>query len=115
MADGLAAQRPALIVSNMKKSLRAGKVLVDWSQNDPHKTTVCVYSLRASDRPTVSLPVTWPEVEQCLDQRDPSLLSFESSTALARIEKNGDLFAPLLSLKQSLPRATLNPKPKPKP
>jgi bifunctional non-homologous end joining protein LigD len=115
VADGLAAQRPALIVSNMKKSLRAGKVLVDWSQNDPHKTTVCVYSLRARDRPTVSMPVTWPEIEQCYEERAPSLLSFESSVALRRIEAQGDLFAPLLSLKQSLPAATLNPKPKPKP
>ncbi|HET9752693.1 MAG TPA: non-homologous end-joining DNA ligase [Myxococcales bacterium] len=115
VADGLAAQRPALIVSNMKKSLRAGKVLVDWSQNDPHKTTVCVYSLRARDRPTVSMPVTWPEIERCHESGDPSLLSFESSTALARIEDKGDLFAPLLSLKQSLPPATLDPKPKPRP
>jgi bifunctional non-homologous end joining protein LigD len=115
VADGLAAQRPALIVSNMKKSLRAGKVLVDWSQNDPHKTTVCVYSLRARDRPTVSMPVTWPEIDRCLERRDPSLLAFEASTALARIEAHGDLFAPLLSLKQSLPAATLNPKPKRKP
>jgi len=115
VAEGLAAQRPALIVSNMKKSLRDGKVLVDWSQNDPHKTTVCVYSLRARDRPTVSLPVTWPEVEACLSNRDPSLLSFESTAALARIEERGDLFAPLLSLRQSLPNASLNPKRKPKP
>ena len=115
VADGLAAQRPALIVSNMKKSLRAGKVLVDWSQNDPHKTTVCVYSLRARDRPTVSMPVTWPEVETCLSKRDPSLLSFESAAALARIEKHGDLFAPLLSLRQSLPTVPLDPKRKPKP
>ncbi|HET7788852.1 MAG TPA: non-homologous end-joining DNA ligase [Myxococcales bacterium] len=106
VADGLAARRPALIVSNMKKSLRAGKVLVDWSQNDPHKTTVCVYSLRARDRPTVSLPVTWAEVGRCLERRDPSLLSFESAAALERIDERGDLFAPLLSLRQSLPAAT---------
>jgi bifunctional non-homologous end joining protein LigD len=115
VADGLAAQRPALIVSNMKKSLRDGKVLVDWSQNDPHKTTVCVYSLRARDRPTVSMPVTWPEVESCLSKRAPSLLSFESSGALERIERQGDLFGPLLSMKQSLPAGSLNPKRKPKP
>jgi bifunctional non-homologous end joining protein LigD len=113
VADGLAAQRPALIVSNMKKSLRAGKVLVDWSQNDPHKTTVCVYSLRARDRPTVSLPVTWPEIDRCLERRDPSLLSFESPSALQRIEAQGDLFAPLLSLKQVLPGP--NPKRRPEP
>ncbi|HEY5675760.1 MAG TPA: ATP-dependent DNA ligase, partial [Myxococcales bacterium] len=63
-----------------------------------------VYSLRARERPTVSMPVSWPEVERCLAQRDPSLLSFESSAALERIEERGDLFAPLLSLRQSLPR-----------
>jgi len=103
VADALAAQRPDLIVSNMKKSLRAGKVLVDWSQNDPHKTTVCVYSLRARERPTVSMPVTWLEVERCRKQSDPALLSFESAAALDRIEERGDLFAPLLSLRQPLP------------
>ena len=99
VAETLEQRMPRLVVSNMKKSLRAGKVLVDWSQNDPHKTTVCVYSLRAKDRPTVSMPVGWDEVEE------PRTLSFESDQALARVEKVGDLFAPLLSLKQKLPRA----------
>jgi len=105
VAEALAARRPELVVSNMKKSLRAGKVLLDWSQNDPHKTTVCVYSLRARERPTVSMPVTWPEVRRCLRARDPSLLSFEADAALRRVEKRGDLFAPLLGLKQELPRS----------
>ncbi|MGE5047570.1 MAG: ATP-dependent DNA ligase, partial [Deltaproteobacteria bacterium] len=76
---------------------------------------VCVYSLRARDRPTVSMPVTWPEIDRCLQQRAPSLLSFESSAALARIEKTGDLFAPLLSLEQELPGQNANPKRKRKP
>ena len=105
VAEALAARRPELVVSNMKKSLRGGKVLLDWSQNDPHKTTVCVYSLRARERPTVSMPVTWPEVRRCLRARDPSLLSFEADAALRRVEKRGDLFAPLLGLKQELPRS----------
>ncbi|HEY4883632.1 MAG TPA: non-homologous end-joining DNA ligase [Myxococcales bacterium] len=103
VAEALAARRPELVVSNMKKSLRGGKVLLDWSQNDPHKTTVCVYSLRARERPTVSMPVTWSEVRRCLRARDPSLLSFEADAALRRVEKRGDLFAPMLGLKQELP------------
>jgi bifunctional non-homologous end joining protein LigD len=105
VAEALAIRRPELVVSNMKKSLRGGKVLLDWSQNDPHKTTVCVYSLRARERPTVSMPVTWSEVRRCLRARDPSLLSFETDAALRRVEKRGDLFAPMLSLKQELPRS----------
>ena len=105
VAEALAARRPELVVSNMKKSLRGGKVLVDWSQNDPHKTTVGVYSLRARERPTVSMPVTWSEVRRCLRARDPSLLSFEADAALRRVEKRGDLFAPVLSLKQKLRRS----------
>jgi len=103
VADALAAKWPQLVVSNMKKSLRSAKVLVDWSQNDPHKTTVCVYSLRARERPTVSLPITWDEVRECMRAKDPSLLSFEADAALRRVERLGDLFAPLLSLKQKLP------------
>jgi bifunctional non-homologous end joining protein LigD len=104
-AEALEAQRPELIVSKMKKSLRGGKVLVDWSQNDPHKTTVCVYSLRARERPAVSTPVRWDEVRRCSRKQDASLLHFESDQTLHRVEEHGDLFAPLLSLKQKLPRA----------
>jgi len=103
VAEALEKEKPSLVVSKMKKSLRGGKVLVDWSQNDPHKTTVCVYSLRAKDRPTVSAPVTWDEVERCFKKRDPSLLTIESGVALKRIAELGELFAPLLSLKQKLP------------
>ena len=87
----------------MQKSLRTGKVLIDWSQNDEHKTTVNVYSLRAKSQPTVSTPVTWREVEQCWKKKDPALLTFQADEVLARVEKQGDLFASVLSLKQKLP------------
>jgi bifunctional non-homologous end joining protein LigD len=102
VAQTLEREKPALIVSNMKKSLRAGKVLVDWSQNDPHKTTVCVYSLRAKERPMVSTPVTWEEVAACA--RGAERLAFDADAALRRVEANGDLFASLPKMKQKLPR-----------
>ena len=91
------------VVSDMKKKMRTGKVFVDWSQNDEHKTTIAVYSLRARERPTVSTPVTWDEVEQCLKKKDAGLLVFEAGQTIKRVEKMGDLFAPLLKLKQRLP------------
>lgn len=93
---------PDLVVSKMQKSLRGGKVLVDWSQNDDHKTTVTAYSLRAKTHPTVSTPVTWEEVETTAKKR-MAALSFETVEVLQRIEKWGDLFAPVLTLKQKLP------------
>ena len=93
-----------LIVSEMKKAVRTNKVFVDWSQNDEHKTTISVYSLRARERPTVSTPVTWEEVERTIKKKDASLLVFESHHVLERIEKDGDLFAPLLNLRQELPK-----------
>ena len=93
-----------LVVSDMKKAVRTGKVLVDWSQNDEHKTTISVYSLRARERPTVSTPVTWEEVELALKKKDAAALVFESHQALERVEKMGDLFAPVLELKQKLPK-----------
>jgi bifunctional non-homologous end joining protein LigD len=93
-----------LVVSDMKKAIRTNKVFVDWSQNDEHKTTISVYALRARERPTVSTPVTWDEVAQALKNKDASLLVFESQHVLDRVEKMGDLFAPLLSLKQKLPK-----------
>lgn len=93
-----------LVVSDMKKSVRANKIFVDWSQNDEHKTTVSVYALRARERPTVSTPITWDEVEHCLKKKDAQLLVFESHQTLERVEKMGDLFAPLLQLKQKLPK-----------
>ena len=92
------------VVSDMKKQLRVGKVFVDWSQNDEHKTTISVYSLRARERPTVSTPVKWDEVEQALKKKDVTLLVFEAGQVLDRVQKMGDLFEPVLTLKQKLPK-----------
>jgi bifunctional non-homologous end joining protein LigD len=103
LARLLERQHPDLVVSDMKKALRTGKILVDWSQNDDHKTTVCVYSLRAKERPTASTPVTWKEVESCLKKGDPNLLAFDSDQVLARVKEHGDLFEAVLKLKQKLP------------
>jgi bifunctional non-homologous end joining protein LigD len=100
----LEALHPDLVVSDMKKALRSNKVFVDWSQNDSYKTTINVYSLRAKDQPTVSTPVSWKEVEECLEQADPELLVFTADQALKRVEKEGDLFEPVLNLKQKLPK-----------
>src|SRR3954453_392083 len=97
-------QLPDLVVSSMKKSIRGGKVLVDWSQNDDHKTTVCVYSLRARERPTVSAPLRWEELEDALEAREPERLVLESSDVLDRVDQHGDLFAPVLELRQDLPK-----------
>jgi bifunctional non-homologous end joining protein LigD len=93
LAQQLEKAHPELVVHRMTKTLRPGKVLVDWSQNNAAKTTVCVYSLRARPRPTVSTPVTWDEVDGC---RRPADLVFTSDDVLARVEEHGDLFAPLL-------------------
>jgi bifunctional non-homologous end joining protein LigD len=103
VAEVLEQRMPELVVSRMTKRLRPGKVLVDWSQNDEHKTTVNVYSLRARERPTVSTPVSWDEVAACREQRDERLLTFEADEVLARAAQQGDLFAPVLSVKQQLP------------
>ena len=97
LARHLEAQHPQLIVSQQKKELRRGKVLIDWSQNDEHKTTVGVYSLRARERPTVSTPLAWEELEQ------PEALVFEAADVLERVEREGDLFAPVAELRQELP------------
>lgn len=102
-AEALEAQHPDRVVSSMKKSLRPGKVLVDWSQNDEHKTTVCAYSLRARERPTVSTPLLWDEVARAARRRDASALVFDSARALERVQRLGDLFAPVLALSQRLP------------
>ena len=93
LAEGLEAAHPELVVSRMTKAVRPGKVFVDWSQNNPAKTTVTAYSLRARPRPTVSTPVTWEEVEAC---RDPGDLVFTAPDVLDRVERYGDLLAPLL-------------------
>jgi bifunctional non-homologous end joining protein LigD len=96
-------EHPKLIVSTQAKAKRKGKVLVDWSQNDDAKTTVCVYSLRARERPTVSTPLEWDEVESALRRRDAERLVFDSEAVLKRVERNGDLFVPVLELEQTLP------------
>jgi bifunctional non-homologous end joining protein LigD len=103
LAQLLEHEHPELVVSDMKKQVRTGKVFVDWSQNDEHKTTVAVYSLRAREHPTASTPVTWEEVERALKKKDASLLVFEAKQVVSRVEKMGDLFAPVLELKQRLP------------
>ncbi len=103
LAQLLEQEHADLVVSDMKKQVRTGKVLVDWSQNDEHKTTIAVYSLRAREHPTVSTPVSWEEVERALKKKDATLLVFEAKQTVARVEKMGDLFAPLLELKQKLP------------
>jgi len=97
-------EHPELVVSDMKKAVRTNKVFVDWSQNDQHKTTISVYSLRAREHPTVSTPVTWEEVEQALKEKDAGRLVFEAKDVLARVEKMGDLFEPVQKLKQKLPQ-----------
>jgi len=94
---------PDKVVSRMQKSLRKGKVLIDWSQNDDHKTTVSVYSLRARAHPTVSTPVTWAEISRTLRRGKANGLTFLTEDTLKRVETHGDLFEPLLKLKQRLP------------
>ncbi len=103
VADLLRRRRPELVVSEMAKTERTGRVLIDWSQNDPHKTTVAVYSLRAKEPPTVSTPVRWSEVTACREARDLGLLTFEVRDVLARAAEHGDLFAEVASLRQQLP------------
>jgi bifunctional non-homologous end joining protein LigD len=104
LAQYLEGEHVDLVTSNMSKAVRKGKVFVDWSQNDEHKTTICVYSLRAREEPTVSMPVSWNEVENCLKKKKTELLKFRSDTVLARVEKLGDLFEPVEKLKQKLPK-----------
>jgi len=105
LARELAASDPAHVLDEAKRELRAGKVLVDWLQNDATRSTVAAYSLRAMPWPTVSAPVTWDELEGALDERRPELLTFTPPDVLARIERDGDLFAPLLEPAQALPSA----------
>jgi bifunctional non-homologous end joining protein LigD len=103
LAQVLERRQPGLVLSDMNKTRRKGKVFVDWSQNDEHKTTVNVYSLRARERPTVSTPLTWDEVD---DVREPEELVFTSAEVLERVEQHGDLFAPVAALEQELPVAS---------
>lgn len=104
VAELLEGEAPEKVVSRQRKDLRDGKVLVDWSQNDQHKTTVNVYSTRARERPTVSTPVTWGEVRACQEAADAGLLTFTTEDVLRRVTSEGDLFASVLSLSQRLPR-----------
>jgi bifunctional non-homologous end joining protein LigD len=103
IAQLLEKQTPEAVVSKMKKVEREGKVFVDWSQNHRSKTTICVYSLRARERPTASTPLTWEEVERAAESGDGSELVFEANDVLERVERHGDLFAPVLELQQDLP------------
>jgi len=93
MALALEKKHPELVVSNMRKTLRRDKILIDWSQNHPAKTTISAYSVRARPRPTVSTPVTWKEVQQCVKSGDPTTLEFTTADVLTRIKKRGDLFS----------------------
>src|SRR5438105_608857 len=104
LAQHLEREHGKLVTSNMSKALRKGKVFVDWSQNDEHKTTICVYSLLAREEPTVSTPVTWDEVENCLKKKKGELLKFRCEKTVERVKKHGDLFAPIEKLKQKLPK-----------
>jgi bifunctional non-homologous end joining protein LigD len=105
IARALEKAEPDLVVSRQAKDLRAGKVLVDWSQNDYSKTTVAVYSLRGREQPTASAPLSWDEVETLADGGDPESVRFLASEVLARVAEHGDLFAPVLDLRQELPAA----------
>ena len=105
VAEVLEREEPGLVVSRQTKTLRKGKVLVDWSQNDEKKTTVSVYSLRARERPTVSTPVTWDEVRATAESGDPEELTFDAGAVRERVAEHGDLFAEVLTLVQALPRA----------
>ncbi|HYE30591.1 MAG TPA: non-homologous end-joining DNA ligase [Methylomirabilota bacterium] len=105
LAELLEQQQPELIVSEMAKDQRVGKVFIDWSQNVDYKTTVCVYSLRGKRmRPFVSMPLEWKEVERAVSKGDADAFTFEPEQALKRVQKLGDLFAPVLTLKQKLPK-----------
>ena len=103
VAQLLERMHPDEIVSRMTKKLRKGKAFVDWSQNTESKTTIAVYSLRARERPTVSTPLEWDEVEAAAESGDPEPIRFEAPQVIERAEERGDLFAPVLELKQRLP------------
>jgi bifunctional non-homologous end joining protein LigD len=104
VAQALEIAEPELVTSQMKKALRPGKVFVDWSQNSSTKTTVAVYSLRARSTPTASTPLLWDEVTSTVESGDPEDLRFTSEQVLERVDEYGDVFAPVLELKQELPR-----------
>jgi len=103
VAQLLEKQTPRDVVSKMAKVDRRGKIFVDWSQNHQKKTTIGVYSLRAREHPTASIPIRWGEVERTAKGADPERIRFEIQDAIKRIEKDGDLFEPVLKLRQKLP------------
>jgi bifunctional non-homologous end joining protein LigD len=103
VAETLEAKFPERVVSRGAKGKHRGKILINWSQNDQHKTTLCVYSLRAEKRPAVSTPLEWDEVEAALAAGDGDRLVFDHVAVLQRVEERGDLFAPMLSERQKLP------------
>lgn len=102
-ALALSRQHPKLVTALMKKELRKGKVFVDWSQNDEHKTTSCVYTMRGVPKPSVAAPVEWKELQAAVDADDLALLRFTPDQVLKRVKKKGDLFAPVETLQQKLP------------
>jgi bifunctional non-homologous end joining protein LigD len=104
VAQRLEAEYPRRVVSKMSKELRTGRIFIDWSQNHPTKTTASVYSLRARERPTVSTPITWDELEASIVEKDPSSLAFGPDEVLRRVEKSGDLFSDARTIRQTLPR-----------
>lgn len=105
IAFEMTSEHPECVIPQMTKSLRQGKVFIDWSQNNSHKTTVCAYSLRAKERPMVSTPVAWEEVEWAWKKKRP--LEFDAGEVLKRVDESGDLFEPVLKLHQKLPKANI--------
>ena len=101
IAETLEAAWPERVVSRMAQALRPGKVLIDWSQNTEHKSMVCAYSVRAKERPTVSTPLRWEEIEAAVAARDPQRLRFEIDDVLRRVERDGDLFAGVLPARRA--------------
>jgi bifunctional non-homologous end joining protein LigD len=106
LAETFEARFPDEVISRQTRSKREGKVLIDWSQNDPHKTTASVYSVRARERPTASTPVEWEELEAAVEAKDAGALDFTVDELRARVAAKGDLYAPLLTQRQELPDLT---------
>jgi bifunctional non-homologous end joining protein LigD len=105
VAQALEKEHSEKIVSQMSKALRRAKVFIDWSQNNRHKTTICVYSMRGRDRPSVSTPLSWDELESGLRAGDAARFSFGPEDVLHRVEEHGDLFAPVLKMRQAIPKS----------
>jgi bifunctional non-homologous end joining protein LigD len=99
----LESRDPKRVTVDMAKERRGGRVFLDWSQNNRHKTTIAPYSLRIRPRPWASTPLSWDEVSEALDGGDPEALTFEARDTVARVEQLGDLYEPNLTLEQQLP------------